>query len=411
MTRTARIAKVLAASVVAALALCAAATAGGPTISAGYGCAVACIESALVTPTASSASVEVKTSVPASVTVTASRLDAELALATGTAPKHVSVAPFLTTRTVLLPGLEPETTYRIVVSAKDLQGRVQTRSGTFTTRKVKVAVDLPAPGLSAGLGCKADCIQRGTFTADEQVPGRARLELEASVPATFVVRLYATKTPNILLDQRTISTASRKTAYSTTLDGLLTGTRYGVTAWATDANGNTHVEYGSFRTRSAEALVTVHKIAIVADGDKGVNRGEISLDVAVQDDHLWSMGFRRLSSGDTFAPKFAGTSRPGVWTPVNVDGLREIELSAGGVECDGHVFLSGCMREAGLVGSDWESRGSIDVDLADAFVSDGSLPPGYGNGLPAGQDAYAIFDAVGPELRFRVYATVDVRLS
>jgi hypothetical protein len=400
-----RIARTTLATAVAALALCAAATAGGPVISAGYGCALACIEQALVTPTASSATVEVKTSVRASVTVTAAKVGEPLDFAAGPSAPHVSVAPFLTTRTVVLAGLAPETTYRIVVSARDLQGRVQTRSGTFTTRKVKIAVDLPDLGLSAGLGCKADCIEQGSLTSDGTVPGRARLELRASVPATFVVRLYATRSPNVLLDQRTITTASRKAAYSTTLDGLLTGTRYGVTAWATDANGNTHVEYGSFRTRSAEALVTVHKVKIVADGDKGVNRGEISLDLAAGGEIFWSMDFRRMSSGDTFAPRFSGTSRPGVWTTVPVDGLREIELSAGGVECE--RLLAGCFREAG---GSWETRGSVDVDLLDAFVSDGSLPPGHGSGLPAGHDAYAIFDAVGPELRFRVYATVDVRL-
>ena len=102
------------------------------------------------------------------------------------------------------------------------------------------------------------------------------------------------------------------------------------------------------------------------------------------------------------------TTRPGVWTAVPVDGLSQLELSAGGVECDGHAFLSGCLREAGAA---WETHGEVDVDLHDAFVSEGSLPAGYGSGLPAGHDAYAIFDAVGPELRFRVYATVDVRLA
>jgi hypothetical protein len=165
MTRTARTAhtahtaRTFAAAVVAALALCATATAGGPTLSSGYGCGLACIESAIVTPTASSATVEVKTSVPASVTVKASKVDAQVGLAAGPAPRDIVLPAFQTIRTVLLPGLEPATTYRIVVSARDMQGRVYTRAGTFTTREVKVAVGQPDLGLSAGLGCKADCIQ------------------------------------------------------------------------------------------------------------------------------------------------------------------------------------------------------------------------------------------------------------
>ena len=56
-----RIAQTLLASIAAALALCAAATAGGPVLAAGGGCALACIEQALVTPTASAASVEIRT--------------------------------------------------------------------------------------------------------------------------------------------------------------------------------------------------------------------------------------------------------------------------------------------------------------------------------------------------------------
>ena len=73
---------------------------------------------------------------------------------------------FLKVRTVLFPDLEPDTAYRIVVSARDMAGKLQTRSGTFRTRAVKVAIDQPDLGLSAGLGCKADCIEKGTLTSD-----------------------------------------------------------------------------------------------------------------------------------------------------------------------------------------------------------------------------------------------------
>jgi hypothetical protein len=267
MTRTARTARTFAAAVVAALALCATATAGGPTLSSGYGCALACIESAIVTPTASSATVEVKTSVPASVTVEASKVDAQVGLAAGPAPRDIVLPAFQTIRTVLLPGLEPATTYRIVVSARDMQGRVYTRAGTFTTREVKVAVGQPDLGLSAGLGCKADCIQQGTLTSDGSVAGRARLELRSSVPATFQVSFVARTASGALLHQLVHSTGSRKTEHAATIDGLLTGTTYAVTAKATDAEGRSFVEQGTFRTRAATALVTFHKVKIIADGD------------------------------------------------------------------------------------------------------------------------------------------------
>jgi hypothetical protein len=409
-TEMTRIAQTLLASLVAALALCAAATAAGPVLAAGGGCALACIEQALVTPTASSASVEIRTSVPASVTVETAPVDEDFGFATGPAPRDLVVPPFGTSRVVLIPGLQPETTYRIVVRARDAQGHVQTRSGTFRTRKVKVAVDLPSVGLSAGLGCKADCLERGTLTSDANVPGRARLALRATVPVTFQVLLVARDASGRLLDQRGASTGAGRTSYATTIDGLLTGTRYTVRAKATDADGHVRSEHGVFRTRSAKALVTVHAIRILDDADKGGNAGEIDLDLVADGDVFWNMGFRRIDSGTTVAPRMPGTSRAGVWTTVSVDGLEQLTLQAGGVECDWSI-LSHCEREAGAVGSDWQASVATQVDLGDAFVSDDALPPGYGTGLPAGHDAYAIFETTDHSLKFRVYATVDVEVA
>ena len=403
MTRTARTAKTLAAAVVAALALCASATAGGPALSSGYGCALACIESAIVTPTASSATVQVKTSVPASVTVKASKLDAELGLAAGPAPRDIVVPAFQTIRTVLLSGLESATTYRIVVSARDMQGRVYTRAGTFATREVKVAVGQPDLGLSAGLGCKADCVDKGTLTSDPSVPGRARLVLESSVPATFQVKFVAQNASHQLVH----STGSRATEHAATIDGLLTGTTYAVTVKATDANGGSYVEQGTFRTRSARAVVTFHRVKILSDGDKGANRGEISLGYYADGENISWSDYARYGSGETVVPRMPGTSRPGVWGTVSVDRRFGLELHVGGDECD-WTLLSNCVGEAS---APWTALARTTIDLRDAFAPTGGLPPGYGTGLPAGHDAYAVFETEGGSLRFRVYATVDIEVS
>ena len=408
MNSLTRFAQAGAAVVVAALALCAAATAGtGPAISAGAGCSISCIEAALVTPTASSASVEIRTSVWASVTVAVAEVGAPLGIAAGTPSGHVTVPPFVTLRTVLVPNLRPETAYRIVVSARDGQGHVETRSGTFTTRKVKVAVDLPDVGLSSGLGCKVDCLTRGTLTSDEAVPGRARLVLESSVPATFQVLLIARRPDGSAFHQFGHSTGSRKTSHAVTLDGLLTGTRYAVTAKATDADGRTWTETGTFRTRSAVATVTYHKVVVTDDGDT-TGKGEIAFDFAAGGAPVGDIGFRRYGSGDTVVPRMSGTTRPGIWKTVPVDGLSQLGLMVGGVECDWQR-LSKCPREAG--GSDYTSVAKATVDLRAAFVQAGTLPPGFGGELPGGHDAYAVFSTDGGELRFRAYATVDVRVA
>ncbi|HET9938232.1 MAG TPA: hypothetical protein VFQ28_05545 [Gaiella sp.] len=408
MTHLTRFAQTGAAAVVVALALCAAATAGtGPAISAGAGCSISCIESALVTPTASSASVEIRTSVRTSVTVAVAEVGAPLGIAGGTPSGHVTVPPFVTLRTVLVPGLEPETTYRIVVTARDLQGRTQTRAGTFTTRKVKVAVDLPDVGLSSGLGCKVDCLTRGTLTSDESVPGRARLVVESSVPATFQVLLVARRPDGSALHQLGHSTGSRKTSHAVTLDGLLTGTPYAVTAKATDAEGRTWTETGTFRTRSAVAVTTFHKLVVLEDGDK-VGRGEIAFDFYAAGELVRTFGFRRIGSGDTFVPTMSGTSRPGIWSTTPIDGSFRLRLLVAGVECDWQR-LSRCPREANL--GDRDATAEADVELRAAFASDDALPAGYGGDLPAGHDAYAVFQTESGKVRFRVYATVDVRVA
>jgi hypothetical protein len=407
MHRTARI-ESLVAAVCAALAWSAAATAGGPVVSAGAGCSVSCIQSAIVTPTASSASVEIRTTVPASVTVKVATLDAQLGLATGPAPRDIVVPPFGTIRTVQIPGLEPETTYRIVVSARDRQGRVQTRSGTFATRAVKVAVGTPDVGLSAGLGCKADCIEKGTLTSDPSVPGRARLELSSTVPATYQVSLLVKTGSGKTLHFFQHVTGSLKTGHTATFDGLLTGTTYQVTAKATDADGRTWIEQGAFRTRSATATVFIHKVTIVDDADKGANRGEISLDYWIDGLYVSGSDFARYSSGDTVVPKMHGTTRPGIWKTFSIDGRSRVDIAVGGVECDGQL-LKNCVREAG--GGDWDARAKTTFDLRQAFTPSGALPPGFGTGLPAGHDAYVVFEDTDDHLKLRVYATVDVQVS
>ena len=193
----------LVATVIAAAALAATSTAGnlpvapggsGPQpiggLSAGPGCSSWCITSAVVTATASSASVKVTTTVPTSTTVSVRKLDQKLGLAAGPQPIDKLLPSFQTVRTVLFPGLQPETSYRIAVTARDQAGNTETRTGTFKTRAVKVAVDLPPLGLSAGLGCTADCIASGTATAHPSEVGRVDFDVRLTEPGRAQLDLY-----------------------------------------------------------------------------------------------------------------------------------------------------------------------------------------------------------------------------
>lgn len=411
MTGSALTAKMLIATIAGALALAGgAAASGGPTLIADTGCSTQCITKALVTATASSAEVEVVTSVPASVTVSVAKAGtAPGGLTSGQAP-HLTVPPFVTTRTIVVPRLEPATTYRIVVTAKDIKGRTATRVGTFVTRAVQVAVETPDPGLSAGLGCKAACIERALLRNDGIVPGRVHLEWRTSVPATVSLSLSAKTISGATLHFFQHVTGSRKTEHRATFDGLLTGTTYQVTAKAKDAEGHTRVEEGSFRTRSAVATVIFHKLKVIDDADKGGNAGEISFDYAAGDEVVGSNWFRRIDSGETVAARTSGAGRPGVMFTVSADRRRTLDLWVGGNECDWQR-LSRCPREANFGGypTDVDATAKLTFDLRDAIGSE-ALPPAHGSGLPAGHGAYPIWETTSNYLKFRVYATVDVRL-
>jgi hypothetical protein len=112
---------------IAALALASGTAAAPPVpgpgqITAGTGCSVHCIVKALVTPTASYANVAIETAVPTKVWVIARHEPVQ-----GGADASFNSASLQTQRSVFLPGLKPDTTYQIVVTATDAQGRTETR--------------------------------------------------------------------------------------------------------------------------------------------------------------------------------------------------------------------------------------------------------------------------------------------
>ena len=133
---TIRTALTLAATVVGALTGTVSASAGdGPTIVAPGGCALQCIQKALVTVTSTAAKVEFRTTVPTKIVVTARRLSSTGGLA-GPPDASAKGQTLKTERMLFLLRLRPKTTYRIVVSATDAEGHVASRSGTFATLPV-----------------------------------------------------------------------------------------------------------------------------------------------------------------------------------------------------------------------------------------------------------------------------------
>jgi hypothetical protein len=132
MTRT----SILITSALVALAAGLAVAAGtaraddGPQITAGTGCAVQCVKRAIVTPTASSAKVQVETTVTAYVTVSVKKQSSGGSTGSLTTSQeqvaHVTV-PGGHMRTLEFSGLEPDTVYAIAVKARDSQGQSSTK--------------------------------------------------------------------------------------------------------------------------------------------------------------------------------------------------------------------------------------------------------------------------------------------
>jgi hypothetical protein len=106
-------------------------------LASGLGCGAQCVKSATVAAKKTSASVKVTTDTPATITVQAGTT-APLPTSQGplfTSPAASATSPAgKTAFTAQLKGLEPDTTYHIVVRARDAEGRTAVRQGTFRTK-------------------------------------------------------------------------------------------------------------------------------------------------------------------------------------------------------------------------------------------------------------------------------------
>jgi hypothetical protein len=402
--------------VLAATAGSAGAATGPGTVSAGAGCSVQCIVKALVHPTASSATVDVSTSVPASVTVEAAKLGgAPSQIAAPGGGTHVSQPAFSLQRTILLTGLEPETTYRIVVTAKDIQGHKSTRIGTFTTRKVEVAVDTDVDSFDSGLGCSVACIQKAILTQSRSKQSTATVDFRSAVAARL--RLVVSIAGKTVAD---LSSGPATTSWTPTVEGLLSGTRYAVQARATDAQGRTDVRTGSFRTVDAIARVTLTKIQVIDDADKGGNAGELRFDYRVNGKQVASSGVRKLDSGSTIGVPVSGTSRPGVVVVVPTGEGAILDVRVRGHECDRAMKKNCLVEEAegtpdpypdgGSNGKKEQHAWAVGVFGFEQLLLSGTLPPWYGTGVtpPAGHDGYFLVQTTEFRVKFLVLGYVDI---
>lgn len=406
----ARLALALAIAVAGALAATTSASAASPPIAiAPSGCALQCITKALVTTTASQATVEIETTVPAKVVVTARRLSSTGGLVAGPPDASVSGFLFLKSRTVYLRDLQPKTVYRIVVSATDTSGRTASQVGTFETRPVETTMEPPVGGYSSGVGCSQKCITKAVPLAVG--PTAATFEVATNTPAKITV--IVSRNGGIA----SIATSAYTKSFTHAASPLYSGTTYDLFIRATDANGHTEHHHFTFKTVERKARVTLWRVKVLDDGDSGRAKGELRFNYWFDKKFVSGTGFHKWSSGDSFYVKASGTTRPGLTRVIPVNGPNpKLDVRVHALECDGPVFMKNCVEEAtppGYVPAGGGDCGGDDCATAggsfalSSLLAHGALPGNYGTSLPSGHDAYLVFETTQYHVKFRVYAYVD----
>ena len=216
-----------------------------------------------------------------------------------------------------LTGLQPSTTYYIVVRAVDEHGHDSFRSGSFVTiTPPEMSDELANAG--GGDGCAHQCITSAVLHAGDDWSSKA-LSVTSNTPAQFQVSvsvnapLWNGDVPSFdHADVWVPSGLEYIESWDTVIAGLHGDQTYHVIVEAIDVEGRSSYRVGSFHTGEApmtNVLVTLHRIDVSHDGDSSwKNRGELSFAWGVGDDTVGNVASRRSATA-TRSPSPTGRTR------------------------------------------------------------------------------------------------------
>lgn len=282
---------------------------GGPDAG---GCANQCITKALLQPNMSTpnVSLDIATNTPAKIRVWVSKNAPNVAnnvpsFPGNPAPMATSAANVKSYLAKLAP-LSAATKYHVIVKATDANDKSSYRTGSFTTIDPVKPGNLAEPGGPSG--CATQCITTALVSAggDHTVKHlkvvthtAARMQVRASTAAPK----YTNGAPGFEKSDVWVNSGLEyKTSWDTDLTGLAGSTKYHVIVQATDNKDRTSYRVGQFQTpappmkKVSYAPAAVH---IVYDGDKGINRGEVSFAFIVDGQLVSTRGEHKQSDGDT----------------------------------------------------------------------------------------------------------------
>jgi hypothetical protein len=278
---------------------------------------------------------------------------------------------------------------------------------------VKTTVTGRPDTIDSGVGCSAKCITKALFKQAPPDGSVATIEVQTSTDAKIKVAVAGDNEFFQLVSVQASPGFVR--TWKMKVGGLLPGTSYYVRVRATDRQGAADDRQWLFQTVQATAVVTIQKIKIVADGDKGSAKGELFFRYFFGGVEQASYGFVRLGSGEVISARTATGGRPGVsWLYPAVVGNAWLHVGVSAEECDGVRFKkcwieasnSNTFNEVQLSGQHTKVGGNF--RLKD--ILSGSLPGWYGTGVsqPPGHDAYFVFGPANDYVKIQVLATLDL---